>query len=206
IAHQLYNDFSHIRFFQASKSPLASTFVLEKLVDNELHADWQGSLYAAMAGFHTQAIVTLDRHVDFFAEWIRAIERIGGVSVEQMRPTPQERAEALRNRLRQIVDQTPMFQVGLWLTYAGNYPSAIQAFEHFHTVFPSREVSHNLAASHHQLALHAYQAWKKDVPVLPFQLSLAIDPITRASWIYLMGSTRRGLAVAASSAAPEAHV
>jgi len=201
IAHQLYNDFSHIRFFQASKSPLASTFVLEKLVDNELHADWQGIRYAAMAGFHTQAIVTLDRHVDFFAEWIRAIERIGGVAVEQMRPTPQERAEALRNRLRQIVDQIPMFQVGLWFTYAGNYPSAIQAFEDFHAVFPSREVSHNLAASHHQLALQAYQAWQGKPP-LPFQLSLAITPMTRASRIYLEGPTRGG---ATTAATPEAQ-
>ena len=57
-------------------------------------------------------------------------------------------------------------------------------------LFPSREVSHNLATSHHQLALQAYQTWKQDAPPLPFQLSLTIDPLTRASRTYLDGPTR----------------
>ena len=85
-----------------------------------------------------------------------------GFAVNQMRPTPQQRAEALRERLRQVVDRTALFQAGLWFSYAGDYPRAIQALQRFRAIFPSREVSHNLAASHHQFALHAYQAWKPE--------------------------------------------
>src|SRR5262249_16842938 len=109
-------------------------------------------------------------------------------------------AEALRDRLRQVVDKLPMFQVGLWFSYAGDYPRAIEAFEHFHTIFPGREVSHNLAASHHQLAFQAYQAWKAKPP-LPLQLPLALDPMTRTSRIYLEGPRRGGATTPATSEA-----
>jgi tetratricopeptide (TPR) repeat protein len=93
-----------------------------------------------------------------------------------------------------------VFQVGLWFYYAGDYPRALQAFAHFREVFPSREVLHNLATSHHQLALQAYQAWRQDAP-LPFQLSVALDPLTRASRIYLEGPTRGGAATPGTPAA-----
>jgi len=201
IAHLLNNDLWHINFFTHQPAMPPEVFPAH-VVASELRADEQGILYAAMAGFHTHAVVTLDRPGDFFAEWGRALERIGGVPVNQMRPTPQQRAEALRKRLRQVVDRTALFQAGLWFSYAGDYPRAIQALQRFHTIFPSREVSHNLAASHHQLALHAYQAWKPDEPMLPFQLSLALDPITRASRIMLDGPRRGG---ATSQAEPEAQ-
>src|SRR5262245_16396523 len=93
IAHLLNNDLWHISFFTHKPSMPPEVFPAH-VVASELRADEQGILYAAMAGFHTHAIVTLDPHVDFFVEWGRALERIGGVPVNQMRPTPQERAEA----------------------------------------------------------------------------------------------------------------
>src|SRR6185436_14509701 len=83
---------------------------------SERRADEQGILYAAMAGFHTHTVVTLDGHVDFFAEWGRAIERISKVPVNQISPTPQERTKGLREHLQQVVDSTAVFQVGLWFS------------------------------------------------------------------------------------------
>ena len=208
LAHQLNDDFWHMRFFQAfeafqAKTPVPPAFLEEMrqsastaahVLTRELQADERGILYAAMAGFNPQAIVSEGPAVNFFADWVRALDpqRLRGLAAGQVRPTPQERAEALRAHLRRVADHTAAFQVGLWSYYAGNYPQAIRAFEHFRALFPSREVSHNLAASHHQLALQAYQAWKKDTSPLPFQLSLAIDPLTRASRIYLEGPTRGG--------------
>src|SRR5207249_833595 len=70
--------------------------------------------------------------------------------------------------------------------YAGNYEKAIPAFEAFRHVFDSREVYHNLATSHHQLALQVYWLWKKTFQVSPFHLSVAVDPETRARRIQLM--------------------
>jgi tetratricopeptide (TPR) repeat protein len=208
LAHQLNDDFWHMRFFQALEASRANTQVApefleeirqtvsptEHVLARELQADERGIIYAALAGFNTQAIVAEDHRVNFFADWVRALDptRLGGVATGPLRPTPQERAEALRSYLRRVVDKTALFQVGLWFYYAGDYPQAMRAFEDFRAFFPGREVHHNLAASHHQLALQAYQAWKKNRPAFPFQLPLAIDPLTRASRIYLEGPKRGG--------------
>lgn len=221
IAHQLNDDFWHMRFFQALEASQAKAQVppafleemrrtanmTEQVLARELQADERGIIYAAMAGFNTHAVIAEDRTVNFFADWVRALDprRLGGGATSQLRPTPQERAEALRAHLRRVVNTTALFQVGLWFYYAGDYPQAIRAFEDFRAFFPGREVHHNLAASHHQLALQAYQAWKKDLPALPFQLSLAIDPLTRASRIYLEGPKRGGAAGPAEPAALFRH-
>jgi tetratricopeptide (TPR) repeat protein len=155
-----------------------------------------GIMYAAMAGFNPHAIVTESPNTNFFADWVGALDpqRLGSVSADRLSPTPQERARAVLTRLRPVADNTAVFQVGLWFYYAGDYPRALQAFARFRELFPSREVLHNLATSHHQLALQAYQAWRQDAP-LPFQLSVALDPLTRASRIYLEGPTRGGAAM-----------
>jgi tetratricopeptide (TPR) repeat protein len=96
--------------------------------------------------------------------------------------------------LRQVSQQVAVFETGLWWYYAGDYARAMRAFEQFLTFFPSREVYHNLAVSHHQLALQAYQAWQPDTPALPMQLSLALDPLTRANQVFLSrhASAERG--------------
>jgi tetratricopeptide (TPR) repeat protein len=58
--------------------------------------------------------------------------------------------------------------------------------------FHSREVYHNLAASHHQLALRYYRQAQPDA--LPFKLTVGVDPTTRARGITLRGfpAERRG--------------
>jgi tetratricopeptide (TPR) repeat protein len=201
LAHHLKDDLWHMRFFDAletapTPTPTAPAFVeelrrstaaMEHVLAREVQADQQAIIYTTMAGFTPQAIVSADQGVNFFADWVRALDprRIIGVAAEHIRPTPQERAEALRTTLRQIADQTAAFQAGLWFYYAGDYPRAIQAFDTFRAVFAGREVHHNLAASHHQLALQAYQVWQPASQTFPFLLSFAIEPLTRASQMYL---------------------
>src|SRR5262249_19196967 len=214
LAHQLNGDLWHLHFFQglialhpqgrpqdaearASLETALHTASDRELVRaRELRADMDGIMYAAMAGFNPHAIVTESPNTNFFADWVGTLDpqRLGSVSADRLSPTPQERARAVLTRLRPVADNTAVFQVGLWFYYAGDYPRALQAFAHFRELFPSREVLHNLATSHHQLALQAYHAWRQDAP-LPFQLSVAIDPLTRASRIYLEGPTRGGAAM-----------
>jgi tetratricopeptide (TPR) repeat protein len=211
LAHQLNGDLWHLHFFQALvalhpqgqfrdtdaraslETVLHTASDREMVRARELRADMDGIMYAALAGFNPRAIVTESPNLNFFADWVGALDpqRLGPVSADRLSPTPQERAKAVLARLRPVADNTAVFQVGLWFYYAGDYPRALQAFAHFREVFPSREVLHNLATSHHQLALQAYQAWRQDAP-LPFQLSVAIDPLTRASRIYVAGPTRGG--------------
>jgi tetratricopeptide (TPR) repeat protein len=203
LAHQLKDDFWHMKFFQAieaskarasqSDANLEEIFRIARLPDDvqtkELQADQHGIVYTSMAGFNTNAIVTEDNAVNFFQDWARALEpsRIGGVPTYRSHPSPQQRAEAIKMHLRQILDEMEAFNVGLWFYQAGNYQKAILAFEDFLHFFPSREVYHNLAVSHHQLALQYYQLWKKDTLALPFKLSLAVDPVARAGKIALRG-------------------
>ena len=213
LAHQLNGDLWHLHFFQAHvpsqpqgqppdpellairKRVLHAESHPEEVLKRELRADEEGIMYAAMAGFNPRAIVPESQDVNFFVDWVRAQDprSLGGASVDLLPPTPQERAKALQVSLRRVADNAAVFQVGLWFYYAGDYPRALRAFAHFRELFPSREVSHNLATSHHQLALQAYKAWKQDAPPLPFLLSRTIDPLTRAS-IYLDEPTRGGTA------------
>jgi tetratricopeptide (TPR) repeat protein len=208
LAHQLQDDLWHIRFFDAleaakAQRPVSPAFLedvrrsasaAEHVLARELQADEQGILYAAMAGFNTQAIVASDRDVNFFADWVRALDprRIQGIAAKRLRPAPEERAEALRAALRRTGHQAAAFQAGLWFYYAGNYLQAIRAFDRFRSDFPSREVHHNLAVSHHQLALQVYHQWQPKDQTFPFELSLAVEPLTLASQIYLERTRGQG--------------
>jgi tetratricopeptide (TPR) repeat protein len=202
IAHQLKDDFWHLKFFHAlaaakaqqpqQRQPLAEVEAFfrapqEERPAQELRADEHGIIYATMAGFNPQAVVAEDPQTNFFQDWIqaRAPRQVGlGLSASS-HPNPPQRAAALRAHLQQIADKVSVFEVGLWFYYAGDYAKAVRAFEQFLAFFPSREVYHNLAVSHHQLALQAYQVWQKDTPVLPFHLSLRLDPLTRANEVFL---------------------
>jgi tetratricopeptide (TPR) repeat protein len=202
IAHQLKDDFWHLKFFQAlaaakarqpqQRQPLAEVEAFfhtpqEERPAQELRADEHGIIYATMAGFNPQAIVTEDPQTNFFQDWIqaRAPRQVGLALSASSHPNPMQRAAALRAHLQQIAEKVSVFEVGLWFYYAGDYAKAVRAFEQFLAFFPSREVYHNLAVSHHQLALQAYQVWQKEPPVLPLQLSLTLDPLTRANEVFL---------------------
>lgn len=209
IAHQLRGDLWHLQFFQrletakTQKTPQSATFaeVQKRILDawkeerqpQEYQADERGLLYAVMAGFRTQAIVADSPAVNFFQDWLQA----RGVVPERAsttHPAPAQRAAALKTVIQQILDRVSVFEAGLWFYYAGDYAKALSLFAQFQSLFPSREVYHNLAASHHQMALQAYRFWKGDTPLIPFQLSLAIDPLTLASQVYLhqRSTTQRG--------------
>ncbi len=202
LAHQLKDDLWHIRFFEALKGTVSPQLLEEirrgmnetgHVLAREMQADEHGIIYAAMAGFHTSAIVSGNQDVNFFAEWIRALDpqRDPVATASRMRLSL-ERAEALRAALRRISNHTVAFQAGLWFYYAGNYSQAIRAFDYFRTIFPSREVSHNLAVSHHQFTLQIYRKWQPNAETFPFHLSLAIEPLTLASEIYLERTRGQG--------------
>lgn len=201
IAHQLKDDFWHMKFFQAlaasqAQSANQSLEEIRRIISatdeiwaKELQADEYGIVYASMAGFNSHTIVTEDHRVNFFQEWVQALapERLRAASAHPSHPNPQQRAATVKARLRQILDKTEIFDWGLRFYQIGDYPRAIRAFETFLHAFPSREVYHNLASSHHQLALHYDRLRRPDTQVIPFKLSLAVDPLTRASRIVLRG-------------------
>jgi len=204
LAHQLKGDFWHMQFFQALEASQSQSDqpnkdlaeirrVLQK-TDNvwakELQADEHGIVYAAMAGFRPHAIIAGDDRANFFQEWVETLnpEQVGVAYLgKQSHPAPQQRVTAVKARLHQVVDKMDIFEIGLHFYQAGDYVRAIRAFEKFLEYFPSREVYLNLAASHHQLALQFYQLNQPENRDLPFKLSLAIDPDSRANGIVFRG-------------------
>jgi tetratricopeptide (TPR) repeat protein len=201
IAHQLNNDFWHMNFFYAvekysSKGKFDLKEILgvtgegeedpKRLQSKELMADSQGIIYASMAGFNTSAVVMDDEKVNFFEEWIKAVDPtyLEQINPDSSHPTPKQRAEAIKARLNQVLDSVGFFTLGLLYYQASEYRIAASAFNEFLKFFPSREVYHDLAACYHQIGLKEYQMWKK-YP-FPFKLSMTLDPSTRAT----RGATR----------------
>ena len=196
IAHQLKGDFWHMKFFQAIEASKTQEPQHEKdleearriasktddMLAKELQADEHGIVYAAMAGFNTKAVVSDDDQVNFFAEWSAALDpqRATGHKSDPSHPQPQQRAVTVKARLHQVLAQVELFEWGLRFYEAGMYQLAVEAFAEFLRVFPSREVYHNLATSHHQLALLYYREWQAEALALPWKLSLTVDPVTRA--------------------------
>ncbi len=180
LAHHLHDDFWHVQLFSAQGQTIIRSE--DPVTDDdrrlqELKADVRGIVYTATAGFYTPSIVADDPNVNFFQEWVRARA--------DTHPTPQQRADVVKKRLRKVLADIDIFQAGVQFYQAGKYDKAIYAFDRFRRTFESREVYHNLAASHHQLALQIYRQWKKTPRALPFHLSFTIDPETRASQIWL---------------------
>jgi tetratricopeptide (TPR) repeat protein len=204
IAHQLKDDFWEMKFFQAielskEKTPeqrkaleevqaiTGSPEKVEEILKKELQADEHAIVYASMAGYNTTAVVTEDDKVNFFEEWVTTLDpaRIPGAHKDASHPSPKHRAEAVKARLRQVLENVELFDLGVLFYQTGEYERAIKVFNKFLILYPSREVYHNLASCHHQLALKNYQAWKGDEKVVRFKLSTAIDPATLAKKISL---------------------
>jgi tetratricopeptide (TPR) repeat protein len=202
IAHQLKDDFWHMKFFTAidlvEGEGVGDAAVLEevreiagsteKILAKELQADEHGIVYASMAGFDTAAVVTGDDRVNFFADWVRALDpaRVEGVAPDPTHPTPEQRAQTVKARLRQVLANVELFHLGVLFYQAGDFERAAVFFEEFLRYFPGREVYHNLAACHHQLALEQYREIHEGGE-FPFKLSTAVEAETRAAGITLRG-------------------
>ena len=159
----------------------------DQVLAKELQADEFGIIYAAMAGFNAAAIVEDDK-VNFFVEWLKINDPFysEGAPKDPDHPTPEQRAETVKARLLQVVSNVEIFDLGLAFYQTGQFERAIPAFQKFLTYFPSREVYHDLAASHHQLAIKYYGLKEGGASPL-FRMSVEIDPRTRASGIVLRG-------------------
>ncbi|WP_455221980.1 tetratricopeptide repeat protein [Kaarinaea lacus] len=206
IAHLLDDDFWHMNFFSALSLLKDEGNVEQKVVKEiqgiftqtakieakELRADERGILFSAMAGYDPFAIVNEQaiEQGSFFHEWhqllnVSQYEQLGSGNTN---PTLSQRSTAVLARLKQVSEQADLFSMGLILYQTGKFELAAKAFGEFLRYFPSREVYHNLAVTHHQIALNYYQSDLKLIEqrLLPFQLPIMADPYTRAAF----GTTR----------------
>ncbi|MCI0507235.1 MAG: tetratricopeptide repeat protein [Gammaproteobacteria bacterium] len=203
IAHLLDDDFWHMNFFSAlsllqeNRNAEQQKVVNEiqdifthtaKIEAKELRADEKGILFSAMAGYNPFAIVNeqAGEQGSFFHEWHRLLNvaqyaQPGPVTTH---PTSSQRSTAVLARLKQVSEQSDLFRLGLILYQTGKFELAEKAFSEFLRYFPSREVYHNLAAAHHQIALNHHQSDPELAKqrLLPFYLPVMADPYTRAAF------------------------
>lgn len=190
IAHQLNRDFRHTNFYQAVELPREARDTAESSnvrKAKEQDADVQGIVFASMAGFNTNAIITEDHRVNFFKYYYQSLfhKKIEEFQGDEKYLSPRLRGEAIKARLKQVINNVELFEVGVSFYQAGDYRRAILFLREFLKFFSSREVYHNLASSHHQLALEFLREWQKDKKDIPFKLSIALDPETLAGNITL---------------------
>ena len=206
IAHLLDDDFWHMNFFSAlsllqQKQDVEKAVVHEiegifseaaKVEAKELRADERGILFATMAGYNPYAIVDSPekKQNSFFDDWHRLLDVSNYNSDAKSNiqasahPTLIQRSTAVLARLQQVSDQSDLFRMGLIFYQSGKFELAASAFSEFLRYFPSREVYHNLAVAHHQVALKYYQQ-KPELAqqhLLPFRLPVTADPYTRAAF------------------------
>lgn len=203
IAHLLDDDFWHMNFFSAlsllknDKNVEQAAVVKEiqgifaqtaKIEAKELRADERGILFAAMAGYSPFSIVskTANEENSFFHEWheLLDVSQYAQANAASTHPTSSQRSTAVLARLKQVSEQSDLFRVGLIMYQTGKFELAAKAFAEFLRYFPSREVYHNLAATHHQIAINYYQSDPELVKqrLLPFRLPIMADPYTRAAF------------------------
>lgn len=204
VAHLVEKDFSHYKFFVALNSDQFQIPEKEKLIEEtkqilrqpglmkkrEFEADKNGMIFAALAGFDTRAFLQ-ERET---AKFIRSIEENlhPGNSFKissRSHPSSEQRAANVYQALNSVQENLFLFNAGLIFYQKKDYEIAIDLFTRFLKIFHGREIYHNLALSHHQLAMEHYRNWKKDTKKIPFKFALSIDTVSRAGQIQLRDDT-----------------
>ncbi|MCP4699166.1 MAG: hypothetical protein GY862_20285 [Gammaproteobacteria bacterium] len=192
LAHLGNNDFWHKDFFNAIKNETGLRALLRDYRDEdgkekEINADDQGFLYAAMAGFAVDKLLGEKAGKEsFFHYW----QQQTAASADDRYPTPAERAEVLRVRLKALLPKIKFFDFGVRLSHFEHCEDALYFFEEFLKIFRGREVYNNMGFCHLQLARkelgsEAYVYW----------MPLLLDTATRAGSLSLpVARTLRGAA------------
>ncbi|MCW9013182.1 MAG: hypothetical protein OQL06_05310 [Gammaproteobacteria bacterium] len=186
IAHQLEDDFWHMKFFQTLAASKHNNNIQKKelqriasenhkILSKELRADEQGLTFAIMAGFNPDNILGHSTNGSFFENWITRFSANPDL-VSKTHPSAEQREIAVTSRMDEIRRQSLLFRLGVWFHQAGDYQQSIAAFEEFRQFYPGREVNHNLALSNHKLALQLRPHNSRN----DYRVSLELDPYSRA--------------------------
>jgi len=158
LAHLANDDHWHMEFFNLARSnqslrPIVNRFLAQNGQDKELQADDRGFIYAAMAGYPVDKLLS----ENFFVYWQQQTVRGGS----ETHPKLEVRAEALRERLRKLLKDLPYFHFGVRLSQFDRCDDGIYFFKEFLKHFPAREVYNNIGVCYLQRARgkKAYFYW-----------------------------------------------
>ncbi|MFC1712267.1 M48 family metalloprotease [Candidatus Poribacteria bacterium] len=141
-------------------------FVSEVTKQKEIEADQFGVLYTSLAGYDVSAAFSI-------------LDKVIVSDKTKTHPGKEIRQQKIQKRLAAIVDKLEVFDAGVIFYNTEQYSYAEGAFQNFLSVYPSREVYNNLAATYHQEALTYYNP-ERDIPT---KKSIQIDMDSRAKQI-----------------------
>ena len=176
-------------YFKDTSDITDDTKALEVIRKQELQADADGIIYAALAGYDPGAVVASDG-TNFFQEWVSQITR-EIVFNDPYHPTPRERAELVRSQLASVVRHLDYFRFGVRLFQLGRYEEALTFFNRFRDQFPGREVFSNIGLAHYQIAIEML-AGCDPTRALLFKLPAILETDTLAK-VLLRRGPRHGL-------------
>jgi len=152
---------------------------LGKYIDKlEHHADFQGVIYATMAGYDPSRVFDTNDN-NFFQELSAQIESKTGQFNASKSLNHNERLNVLMSNIQNIKDKVILFYLGVRLYQIGEYDDALQFFQEFLNFFPSREVYNNIGLIYYQKAVDALPK-KNNSKTFQYKLSTFIDTETRA--------------------------
>lgn len=182
LAHLANDDFWHQEIAQFIDDDQALEDILAEYVQQggkqkELAADDRGFIYAAMAGYAVDRLLTGEAGNSFFHQWQ---QRTAARVHQDTHPSAEQRAAMLQARLKDVLRKVDFFHFGVRLSYFGRCEDAIYFYRAFQKVFPSREVLNNLGFCHLRLAQkamgnEAYLYW----------MPLTLEVVTQADYLML---------------------
>jgi len=186
MAHLAKDDFGKINAFASaqeievnfleimSHSPKKQSTPLSKYIQElEYKADYQGIIYATIAGYDP-AIIFDTNDKNFFQELSEQIDSKTEKQESAETQNNDERMSALLKSIKKIKEKVILFHLGVRLYQFGKYDKALKFFEEFLNFFPSREVYNNIGLIYYQKAIEAHAKIKKG-KTFQYKLSTFID-------------------------------
>ena len=196
LAHLASNDFWDNQIGQAlldsstakELAPVMNTSAGQQ--KEELKADDQGFLYAALAGYRVDTLLTDSRaNQDFLSLW----DAKAGRRHDAGYPRAAQRTSLLQMRLQEMNDALQYFEFGARLMHFGRYREAIEFFREFQKQFPGRELFNNLGYCYLRLGANqldpgfAYHYWLPmmsdlDTPLAMLTTRSSAPVVDRKQW------------------------
>jgi tetratricopeptide (TPR) repeat protein len=175
LAHLARDDFWMLKQRQSQD---IDTKTLKK---QELRADEYGFIYASIAGFPVNRMVK-QRYIHFFqdfSEYISDNDTMNHKQAFNTHPVPQQRGEALYQKMLQVKDNIEIYKTAVRLYQLGKYDLALAFFRYFCEIYPSREVLNNMGLVHYEKAMNILAACDDNLAYRFYLLSI-LDRRTNA--------------------------
>ncbi len=189
LAHHFNGDFWEYRFLRSAKNEKGGTREFQDVrkvaktpevqLVRELQADQYGVVYASLAGYDSDIVISEDK--SFFREWAEKSLPEKGIRKE-LAATLDQRERAVYLRLKEISEKVSLFKLGVVSARVGRPDDALFMFRRFAADFPGREVYGNIGAVLLGRSYGRFLA-SRAPESFPFVLSFGVESGTRAEMI-----------------------